>query len=121
MAENDKIANQKIPAILVERDYKGIYERFALTSAEFKNEFPETAKKLSWPLQLADSDTIQPLVHIWFCPCFVGDDQWNRFFTDMEFGLPYSDINAGNLAFVREDAFQSLKEHVAKEANNGKS
>ena len=110
--KSDLLTMQKMPAILIERDYKGIYERFALTSDEFMNVFPETAKKCSWPLQMADSDTIQPLVHIWFCPCFIGDDQWNRFFTDMTFGLPYSDINSGNLAFIREDLFQSLKKYV---------
>lgn len=105
-------AGHRIQAILVERDYKGIYERFALTSEEFEKEFHETAKSLSWPLQQADSDTLCPLVHIWFCPCFVGDDQWNRFFTDMTFGLPDSDIAAGNLAYIREDAFRSLKQYV---------
>ena len=33
-----------IPAILVERDYKGEYERFALTPDEFKAQFPDYNK-----------------------------------------------------------------------------
>lgn len=93
-----------IPAILVERDYEGKYERFALTPDEFKVQFPETFRPINQP----NSDTISPLVHIWFAPCEVGDDTWNEFFTDMKVGLPNSDIESGNLATIREDLFGVL-------------
>ena len=63
-------------AILIERDYKGEYERFALTPEEFKEEFPETVAKGTWPIVESGTDTIAPLVHIWFEPCTVGDDNW---------------------------------------------
>lgn len=96
-----------IPAILVERDYKGEYERFALTEEEFQREFPETYAHFG-PIEKSDTDTLRPLVHIWFCPCFVGDEVWNRFFTDMSDGLPNSDIESGNLATVNKNLFGAL-------------
>lgn len=102
-------------AILVERDYKGEYERFALTPEEFEKEFPETVAKGAWPVHEADTDTIAPLVHIWFAPCVVGDAAWIEHFTDMEQGLPPSDIENGNLAYVREDFMQSLKKYLPEE------
>ena len=95
-----------IPAILVERDYKGEYERFALTPDEFKAQFPETYE--TFGIAEANSDTLKPLVHIWFAPCEVGDQTWNKFFTDMESGLPDSDVESGNVATIREDFFGAL-------------
>ena len=100
-------AEDAIPAILVERDYKGEYERFALTETEFQREFPETYARFG-PIEKSDADTLRPLVHIWFCPCFVGDEVWKRFFTDMADGLPDSDIESGNLATVNKDLFGEL-------------
>ena len=99
-------------AILVERDYKGEYERFALTPEEFEKEFPETVAKGSWPVREANTDTLAPLVHIWFEPCVVGDAAWSRHFTDMEWGLPESDVERGNVAYIREGFMQSLKKHL---------
>lgn len=96
-----------IGAIIVEQDYKGEYERFALTPDEFKEQFPETYEAFG-PINQPNSDTISPLVHIWFAPCEVGDDTWNKFFTDMASGLPESDIAIGNIATVREDFFGVL-------------
>lgn len=100
-------AENAIPAILVERDYKGEYERFALTEEEFQREFPETYAHFG-PIKNSNADTLRPLVHIWFCPCFVGDEVWTRFFTDMADGLPDSDIERGNLATVNKDLFGEL-------------
>ena len=80
-------------AILIERDYKGIYERFALTPDEFIAEFPDIAN-----ITTQGTYTISPMVHIWYSPCIVGDNMWNLFFTDMTWGLPDTDINIGNLA-----------------------
>lgn len=97
--------------ILVERDYKGQYERFALTPEEFENEFPDTYQNFG-PIEESNTDTLRPLVHIWFAPCVVGDETWQRHFSDMEYGLPESDIEAGNLAYVREDMMQSLKKYL---------
>ena len=112
---NHTISTQdNIPAILVERDYKGNYERFALTPDEFANEYPEPVKRASGIVLKADSYTISPMVHIWFSPCTVGDNDWNKFFTDMEWGLPESDIESGNLAYIRDDFFQSLKGYIPK-------
>ena len=104
-------AKDAIPAILVERDYKGEYERFALTEEEFRTEFPDTYARFG-PIEKSDADTLRPLVHIWFCPCFVGDEVWNRFFTDMAHGLPDSDIESGNLATVNKDLFGELLRYL---------
>lgn len=98
-------------AILVERDYKGEYERFALTPEEFAAEFPETYKDFG-PIDESNTDTLKPFVHIWFEPCVVGDAAWQQHFSDMEWGLPASDVEAGNVASVREDMMQSLKKYV---------
>ncbi len=98
-------------AILVERDYKGEYERFALTQKEFRQKFPDTYERFG-PVVHADSDTLQPMVHIWFQPCTINDDEWVSFFSNMEKGLPLSDIENGNLATIRLDLFGELKEHI---------
>lgn len=100
-----------IPAILVEMDYKGYYERFALTPDEFKEEFPETFEHFG-PIEESNSDTIRPLVHIWFEPCVVGDASWDRHFTDMEEGLPESDIEDGNLAYIDKNQMKSLSKYL---------
>lgn len=110
---------EQIAAILVERDYKGYYERFALTPEEFIKEYPEVLEgenpeniKNYLFMKESDSFTIQPLVHIWYQPTYVGDENWNTFFTDMSDGLSESDIEEGNLAYIREDLWQSLKQYM---------
>lgn len=107
-----KQAQQKV--ILVEQDYKGEYERFALTVDEFREEYPETYAAFG-PFEGENSfgaDTIKPLVHIWFQSCTVGDENWTKFFSDMEMGLPQSDIDNGNLATIRLDQFGELKSYI---------
>lgn len=112
--EVQKTGKELLPeAILVERDYKGTYERYALTPEEFKNEYPDTYEKLFITGE-SNTDTIGPMVHIYFEPCVVGDDAWNTFFTDMTWGLPESDIASGNHAYIREDFMQSLKKHITE-------
>ena len=97
-------------AIIIERDYKGEYERYALTREEFRKEYPDL-----WPVGASEdayiggSRTISPLVHMWYTTCNVGSIIWNEFFTNMKYGLPESDISRGNLAYVREDLFKALK------------
>lgn len=100
-----------IQAILVEMDYKGYYERFALTPEEFEKEFPETYQNFG-PILEENSDTLKPMVHIWFQPCVVGDGAWEQHFTDMKYGLPESDIESGNLAYIDENQMQSLKKYM---------
>ena len=101
---------ENIKAILVERDYKGIYERFALTPEEFKEEYPE----VDIDIIEQDSYTEAPLVHIWYRPCIVGSEMWNLFFTDMTWELPSVDIEFNNLAYVREDLMKSLLKYLPK-------
>lgn len=85
-------------AIIVELDYKGYYKRFAMTEEEFRAVFPNS------PLDDAEdgtSDTLRPLVHIWYAiDVEVGGSLWRDFFTDMAWELPESDIKNGNLAYV---------------------
>ena len=97
-------------AIVIERDYKGIYERFALTPEEFKEEYPGIIN-----IATQDSYTISSMVHIWYCPCDIGDDTWERFFSDMSWGLPCADIDTGNLAYIRYDLCKTLKQYLPKE------
>ena len=56
----------KEKAIIVEQDYKGYYGRFALTREEFKDSYPETYEAFKDKMDVANTDTIKPLVHIWF-------------------------------------------------------
>ena len=106
----------EIDAILVERNYKGELERFALTPNEFKEAFPEVAN-LSWPIKEADTHTLRPLVHIWFSPCKVGDELWNTFFTDMQWGLSEGDLKDGYEAYIREDFMGKLKKYLSETEN----
>lgn len=100
-------------AILVERDYKGEFERFALTPDEFKEQFGDFLSEDSdLTKEEPGSFTVQHLVHIWYQPSDVGSEMWNRFFTDMAWGLSEGDIENKNFAYIREDFFQSLKEFL---------
>lgn len=91
-----------ISAILVERDCFGRYERFALTPEEFGKMFPGASEGFN-------VTTLKPSVHIYFEPCTVGDETWNKFFTDMKWGLCEEDIEAGNTAMIRADFFGELR------------
>jgi hypothetical protein len=96
------VGNANISAILVERDCYGRYERFALTPEEFGKMFPGAAEGFK-------GTTLKPSVHIYFEPCAVGDEAWNKFFTDMKWGLCEEDIEAGNTAMIRADFFGELR------------
>lgn len=97
-----RVRKTEIPAILVERDCFGRYERFALTLEEFDKMFPGASEGFK-------VTTLKPSVHIYFEPCTVGDKTWNKFFTDMKWGLCEEDIEAGNTAMIRADFFGELR------------
>lgn len=95
-------------AILVELDYKGYYGRFALTEEEFKKFYPNTYKNFGCD---EGTDTLRPFVHIWFKKTRVGSEDWINFFTDMSWGLPESDVENENLAYVKPEnaiAFRNI-------------
>lgn len=87
-------------AFIVELDYKGGYSRFALTEKDFKEEYPNTDIER---MREGDTDTLRPMVHIWAEETLIGSDEWNRFFTDMDYGHPQSDIDIGNIAYIDRD------------------
>ena len=97
-------------AVIIEQDYKGCYERFALTPAEFKSEY----LNMPPPCEKGDSQTLKPMVHIWFKLVEIHSVEWNVFFTDMTYGLPESDIDANNHAYINIDACLSLKPYVSR-------
>lgn len=97
-----RVGKAEILAILVERDCFGRYERFALTPEEFDKMFPGASKGFK-------NTMLKPSVHIYFEPCTVGDKTWNKFFTDMKWGLCEEDIEAGNTAMIRADFFGELR------------
>lgn len=109
--------------VLVEMNYKGYYERFALTVEEFKERFPETVKVFGEPTAVANSDTIKPLVHIWYKLDEISGSFWDSFFTRMDLGLPDSDVESGNLAYIDLDECESLRplvqEFVKEETERG--
>ena len=107
---------ESIPAILIERDYKGSYERFALTPEEFKKEYGEALEgNATTDLTVPNSNTIAPLVHVWYQQCMVGDRTWSKFFTDMTWELPTIDTDAGNIAGIRRDMMKSLLIYLPEE------
>lgn len=95
--------------VIVERDYKGFFERYALTLDEFHKEFAsELSEGMPVPGFQGESYTLQSLVHMWYQTTMLGSDLWAKFFSDMSYGLSESDIESDNLAYIRDDLFQSL-------------
>ena len=111
--------NTKLKVILVEEDYKSCYGRFALTEEEFKEKYPETYKSFG-PITESNSDTLRPMVHVWFCPTTIDSSEWNIFFTDMADGLPESDIENNNLAYIDLRDCKSLKEYIIPFVKEGR-
>lgn len=105
--------NQKV--ILVELDYKGDYERFALTQKEFQKEFLDQRPDMPKPSERGEAYTLRPLVHVWYLTANIGGERWKRFFSDMEDGLPQYDIDSGNLAYIDYDKMHKLRERVFSE------
>ena len=96
-------------AILIERDYKGQFERYALTCSEFEAEFAgEISEGMPTPCDIGQSWTLQPLVHIWYKETEIGSEEWDVFFTDMTWGLSHTDIANSNLAYIRTDFMGAL-------------
>ena len=85
---------QKKKAVTVELDYKGTYSRFALTEKAFCEKFNLKAT------EKGNSHTIRPMVHIYYKLTEVNSEYWNRFFKDMTYELPISDLENNNLAVV---------------------
>ena len=102
-------------AVIIEIDYKGSYERFALTPDEFSEVFKKyILKGMSVPAHEGSTFTLRPLVHAWYMLTEVGSVNWNEFFTEMACGLPESDAHSGNYAYISLDDTLSLKEDVEK-------
>lgn len=96
-------------AILIEINYKGSIERFALDQKEILTDYPRIIEEAGhWPILMPGSYTSTPMVHVYYKPCAVGSEEWNKFFTDMTYGLG----KASNKAYVRKDLFKSLWEYV---------
>lgn len=106
----------KTNVILCELNYKGDYERFALTEAEFKDVF-SVFMNMDVPNQTGSSYTLRPMVHIWYRTATLGGPDWDAFFTDMQDGLPDSDIENGICAYIREDRMSALKSFLPAAAH----
>lgn len=94
-------------AVLVEEDRKGYYKRYALTVREFADEFINLQ-----PSEIWQSETLKPCVHISYRLASVGDMEWKNFFKDMTYGLPESDVESGNLAYVDFESMNTFGEEV---------
>ncbi len=102
-------------AVIIEIDYKGSYERFALTPDEFADRFRGyILEGMSAPVPEGSTFTLRPLVHAWYMLTEVGSASWNEFFTEKASSLPESDMRSGNFARVSLDDMKSLKEDVEK-------
>ena len=110
----------------MELDYKGHYKRYALTKEQFGEEFGDRLNEdMPLPSRRPITYTLRPLVHICYQLSRIHDRDWFSFFFDMESGLPESDIESGNLAYIDETEMPDgqLKELVAaiRELNERKS
>lgn len=101
-------------AVVIEEDYKGNYSRYALTLDEFRTNFQILDPDIPDPTEQGDSYTLRPLVHIWYKIVEIGGEYWNKFFSDMYFGLPESDIENENLAYIATHECISLRPLVEK-------
>ena len=102
-------------AVIIEIDYKGSYERFALTPGEFSEVFKDYIPEgISEPTREGSTFTLRPLVHAWYMLTEVGGVNWNEFFSERACGLPESDVRSGNIARVSFDDTLSLKEDIEK-------
>lgn len=100
-------------AVLIEYDYKGYYSRYALSEAEFEGAFKShLAQGMAAPNDRGDSYTLAPMVHVWYALTEVGSDLWNKFFNDMQYGLPESDIESGNKAYVDTNVMRDMVPHL---------
>ena len=101
------------PVVIIELDCKGSYSRYALTIQEFNEEFEEHLKKdMPGPIDQGSSYTLRPLVHMWYMIAEKNDHFWEKFFTDMEFGLSKNDIKEVNIAHIDFKKLKSLKDAV---------
>lgn len=108
------LALAKEPVVIVQLDYKGSYNRYALTLEEFKNEFEELLEEdMPYPSDRGEAYTLRPMVHVWYRLSEVESRYFEIFFTDMSYGLPASDAEDENLAYIDFDAMTSLKKSVA--------
>lgn len=113
----DLLALAKEPVVIVELDCKSSYNRYALTLQEFYGEFETRLKEgMPAPSEQAASYTLRPMVHVWYKLVEIGNPQWEKFFTDMEDGLPESDIVEGNLACIDYENLKSLTNAVLNTA-----
>lgn len=104
---------QELPAVLIEVDRKGYFQRYALTPKEFHETFAERLQNgMPKSQDKWQNYELRPMVHMWYCEASVGDDLWNTFFTDMEYGLSEGDIESGNLAYIERNEMQSLSQYL---------
>ena len=110
-----------ITAVLVEMDYKGSFGRYALTQEEFQKEFGERlTEDMPAPDMEGQTFTFRPMVHAWYQMAEIGSEQWNTFFTDMEWGMSEGDIESGNLAYIDENSMKSLGVYLKQLPNMDK-
>ena len=111
--DNIKKEQQKIPAVLIEVDRKGYLQRYALTPKEFRETF---AERLGTDMPTSQDKwqiyELRPMVQLWYCNATVGDELWNTFFTDMEYGLSEGDITAGNMAYIEHGEMKELSQYL---------
>ena len=100
-------------AVIVEWDYKGEYFRYALTQEEFREEFGSLYREgMVPPYNVAETYTIRPMVHVWYMTVNVKGHVWYEFFTDMQWGLPESDYQSGNEAYIDLRKAKSLAQTI---------
>lgn len=108
------VAKESLRAVIVECDYKGSYSRYALTPDEFSKDYINARPEMPEPDAEAQSFTTRPMVHIWYMLCDIYSDEFEKFFTDMTWGLCQSDIDNDNLAVIDLAECKSLRERVSE-------
>lgn len=99
-------------AVLMERDYKGCIERFALTPLEFEKEYASARPDMPKPQDGGCAWCIRPMVYLWYALTDIGSQMWNTFFTDMTWGQTEGDIESGNLPSLAPHLAESLRGEI---------
>ena len=99
---------KNMPVVIIERDYKGEFERFALTGVEFFLKYGNEYADMPEPNDTYQSYTLKPMVHVCYRLTTINSAEWNRFFTDMQYGLSESDIANRVKAHIRLDLMDNM-------------
>lgn len=105
-------------AILCEREFDGEYERVALRFDEFDELMKDDNQSIRSRDITNDWRMLAYGVSTLYCrTAYVGDDDWTKFFTDMQYGLPERAVATGEYSCVRVDLMGKLRGYLTEDGS----